>query len=275
MNRASAVTLVFAAGLLCATANSLSGQTGEPPIDYARRNRSQTTPTERTFPAQPPTRTASPDANRQLGANAGAAAVRAGQSPSSRQPIQLKRRSAGKDSSSNKTSHKKPIASVWKTFSVLGFVIALILLAAKLFQRHAPNAVTRIPTEAIEILGRRPVDQRQSIHLVRCGSRILVLGSSANGLTTLAEVTDPVEVDYLAGLCRQDDKDVGIIRTFRDMFQSSQSAGKSHSAGKSAEKNGNSGDRATVDSQFNRELMKRANITPDLSSQPDRETLHG
>ncbi len=285
MNRANVLTLVIAAGLVCGTANSLSaqtgaGQTGDPSIDYARRyqsqtnRQSQTNPTQRPFPSQPPTPSTFPNSNRQFAENEAAAAARAGRSQSSRQPIQLTRPGADKDSASGKRSNKKAITSVWTTFGALGFVIALILLAAKLFQRHVPNAVMRIPTEAVEILGRRPVDQRQSIHLVRCGSRILVLGSSTNGLTTLAEVTDPVEVDYLAGLCRHDDKEVGIIRSFRDMFQSSTPAGKSPSAGAAADKNGNSAGQAVADTQFNRELLKRANITPDLSSQPVRETLH-
>jgi len=61
-----------------------------------------------------------------------------------------------------------------------------------------------LPQEALEILGRRFVDPRQTILLVRIGSRILVVGSSANGLNSLGEIDDPVEVDLLAGMCRSE-----------------------------------------------------------------------
>ena len=54
--------------------------------------------------------------------------------------------------------------------------------------------------------------------LVRLGSKILLLGSSPAGLRTLAEVTDPVDVDFLAGVCRQNDADGTAAQTFRALF---------------------------------------------------------
>jgi flagellar biogenesis protein FliO len=80
-------------------------------------------------------------------------------------------------------------------------VVALVLLSAKLLRKSLPAAQKSLPPEVIKILGRKPLDYRHTIHLVRCGSRLLVLGSSQEGLTTLAEITDPVEIDSLAGLC--------------------------------------------------------------------------
>jgi flagellar biogenesis protein FliO len=85
----------------------------------------------------------------------------------------------------------------------LAVVVGLILVLARLFRRHAPLFQQSLPQEALEILGRRFVDPRQTILLVRIGARILVLGSSANGLNPLGQIDDPVEVDVLAGLCRR------------------------------------------------------------------------
>ena len=82
----------------------------------------------------------------------------------------------------------------------LAFVLCLILIVAAWAKRHLPQANSALPSEAVQILGQRAVGQRQMIQLIRCGSRILVLGATPNGLTTLSEITDPVEVDYLAGL---------------------------------------------------------------------------
>ncbi len=93
--------------------------------------------------------------------------------------------------------------SPWSAFGALAVVVGLILVLARLFRRHAPNFSQSLPQEALEILGRRHVDPRQTILLVRIGARILVVGSSASGLNPLGQIDDPVEVDLLAGLCRR------------------------------------------------------------------------
>lgn len=111
--------------------------------------------------------------------------------------------------------------SVWVTFGALAIVISLILGMAALWRRHGPAASSGIPTEAVHILGKRAVDQRHSIYLVRLGSRLLLLGSSAQGLQTLTEVTDPVEVDLLAGMCRRSDGDQGMVQAFAQLFSRS------------------------------------------------------
>ena len=116
----------------------------------------------------------------------------------------------------------------------------------------------------IEILGKRRIDSRQSIHLVRLGSQILVLGSTATGLRTLTEVTDPVEVDYLAGLCRHSDAKTSAIQTFRMLFtrQRSVSAMEDHTGFSSEEP---ATDMPTI------ELPDRS---PDSESGATREAAH-
>ena len=106
----------------------------------------------------------------------------------------------------------------WTTLGSLSLVILLILLTGKFWKTHGPSIHAGLPVEAIEVLGKKLIDSRQTIYLIRLGSRILILGSSATGLQTLAEITDPVDVDYLAGLCQQPDGDQGIAQTFRSLF---------------------------------------------------------
>jgi flagellar biogenesis protein FliO len=120
-----------------------------------------------------------------------------------------------------KTSSVGP--SAWKTFGTLAGIVVLIVVGARFWKKHGPKLSGGLPVEAVEVLGKRNIDTRQAIVLVRLGSRILVLGSTANGLRTLSEVTDPVEVDYLAGLCHHRDADNGVAQTFRSLF-SKQSA---------------------------------------------------
>jgi flagellar biogenesis protein FliO len=109
-------------------------------------------------------------------------------------------------------SHERPVTtlSTWTAVGALAFVLGLIGILARLFRKHAPMFQQGLPPEALEILGRRFIDQRQAILLVRIGSRILVVGSSPSGLQPLGEVTDPVEVDLVAGLChRNENRGIG------------------------------------------------------------------
>ena len=111
-----------------------------------------------------------------------------------------------------------PGTSIVQTVLGLAFVLCLILIVAAWAKRHLPEANRALPSEAVQVLGQRPIGQRQIVQLIRCGSRILILGSTPNGLTTLSEVTDPVEVDYLAGLCRQDQPN-SVTSAFSRLFQ--------------------------------------------------------
>lgn len=112
-----------------------------------------------------------------------------------------------KDLAHAKTDGKsdKPTAinSSWSALVALVIVVGLILVLARLLRRHTPMFQQSPPTDALEILGRRVVDPRQSILLVRIGARILVVGSSPNGLNSLGQIDDAIEVDVIAGLCRR------------------------------------------------------------------------
>lgn len=90
------------------------------------------------------------------------------------------------------------------TVSGLSIVLALVGVAAFFLRKQMPRLAGILPEEVIHVLGKRYLDQRQCIQLVRIGNRILVLGSSTqHGLRTLTEITDPMEVDQLAGQCAQ------------------------------------------------------------------------
>lgn len=106
----------------------------------------------------------------------------------------------------------------WTTTAALFTVLGLIVGGAKLFKKHIPGATRYLPPEAVQVLGKRPLDYKQHVYLLRCGSKILIIGASAQGLVTLGEITEPVEVDYLAGLCQGGD-DKGAGQTFAQLFR--------------------------------------------------------
>jgi hypothetical protein len=60
-----------------------------------------------------------------------------------------------------------------------------------------------LPVGVVEVLGRSSLPGRQPLYLVRLGNKLLLLCVTAAGTESVAEVTDPAEVDRIAGLCRQ------------------------------------------------------------------------
>ena len=117
-----------------------------------------------------------------------------------------------------KRQEKKGGGLILQTVLGLAFVLCLIWVIAAWAKKNLPNVGRTPPSEAVQLLGQRSLAQRQTIQLIRCGSRILILGSTAQGLTTLSEITDPVEVDYLAGLCRQEQSN-SMTSAFSQLFQ--------------------------------------------------------
>ena len=105
-------------------------------------------------------------------------------------------------------------ATLWPLLLVVG----LIVVGARWLKSHAPNAAQGLPSEAFEILGRKAIDTRTSVLLARSGARVLLLSLSPHGLQTLAEITDPVEVDCLAGLCHATHRDQSLVETFRSLL---------------------------------------------------------
>jgi flagellar biogenesis protein FliO len=125
-------------------------------------------------------------------------------------------------SASSTPSSSAPKSSMSGALSAVGaliVVIGLILVLARLFRRHAPLFNQSLPNEVLEVLGRRYLDQRQSILLLRIGSRILVVGSSPAGLQGIGELSDPVEVDLVAGMCRPIRNGQGLGSSFFNLIK--------------------------------------------------------
>lgn len=126
--------------------------------------------------------------------------------------------------------------SLWGTLGALFLVISIILVCAKVFKKHSPLASKNLPREVMEVLGKRPLDTRQTIHFVRCGSRILILGSSPAGLEMLSEVLDPVEVDLITGMCREREQAGRSNSSFLNLFQSTQKKSDQRGQGRAVDR---------------------------------------
>ena len=81
---------------------------------------------------------------------------------------------------------------------VLGVYFAFIWLTRQIQGTHSNG----LPKEVVEVLGFAPFGPKQNLQLVRLGSKLLLLLHGAEGTRTIGEISDPEEVEFLAGLCK-------------------------------------------------------------------------
>lgn len=154
-----------------------------------------------------------------------AADVGAGRSPPAKSNVAraLRPRGAGKaggkEGQANERGRPLGAASSAMTgVASLAVVLGLFFAVAWAMRRGMPAGPALLPREAVEVLGRTPLAGRQHAHLVRCGNKVLLVYLNQGAAETLTEITDPVEVDRLVGLCRQSHPQ-GATASFRQILQ--------------------------------------------------------
>lgn len=145
------------------------------------------------------------------------------------EPIPLGQRPANKQAAGQPGSSKlttprtlrEPTGGGWGSmfFSLL-VVVGLFLGTIWMIKRAMPAPAARLPSEVVEVLGCAPLAGRQTAHLVRLGNKLLLVSVFPSGAETLTEITDPVEVDRIAGLCksRQPNSATASFRSLLDQF---------------------------------------------------------
>jgi len=86
-------------------------------------------------------------------------------------------------------------------FSSLAIVLGLFGTLVWVLKRSGGASMAGVSKETLQVLGRTALAPRQNIVLVRCGQRVLVLAVGGAQTTTLAEITDPDEVNELLAGC--------------------------------------------------------------------------
>jgi flagellar protein FliO/FliZ len=125
-----------------------------------------------------------------------------------RQPLPLGPRSASAPPAGRLSSDQRlaaaPPGGSWVTIvASLLLVVGLFLAVAWLLRRGMPHSARPLPAEVVEVLGRAPLAGRQHLHLVRFGNKLVLLSVTQAGAEAVSELTDPLEVDRIAGLCQQ------------------------------------------------------------------------
>lgn len=85
------------------------------------------------------------------------------------------------------------------TLAFLGLLLAGAIVARRVIQRRREGRVEGLPKGSIEMLSRQQLDDELTVRVLRVGSRVLVVGSSPQGLSTLSEISDPGEFATITG----------------------------------------------------------------------------
>ena len=117
----------------------------------------------------------------------------------------------------DRSKQAKGLPSMVTVVGSLATVLGVFFLVAWGMRRAGPPSLTPLPGDVFEVLGRAPLVGRQQVHLLRCGKKLLLVSATADGVETLTEVADPLEVDRLSGLCRQAHPN-SATATFREVF---------------------------------------------------------
>lgn len=109
----------------------------------------------------------------------------------------------------------------WSTTALgLAIVLAVIYAGGRALRAFVPGMRPDDIGGPVHVLYRAVLTPRQSACLIRCGDRLLLVGVGSDQMTTLAEITDPTEIDYLKGQCMQA-RPRSTTRAFRDLFKRS------------------------------------------------------
>lgn len=114
----------------------------------------------------------------------------------------LSRSGEEKQGSSRPVPSTEGLGSVVTVISSLAVVLGLFFMTAWLMRRTGAGGLASLPSDVFELLGRAPLNNRQQVHLMRCGTKLLLVSVTQDGAETLTEIDDPDEVTRLAGLCK-------------------------------------------------------------------------
>jgi len=116
----------------------------------------------------------------------------------------------GKDDKASGWTNKLSKPELTPVLSVAGsllIVVAAFFLLVILFRKVAPQGNRPLPKEAFECLGRYFLTQKHQLQVLRMGNRIVLVSVMPDGVSSLAEITDPDEAVSFLGLCRRLDTD--------------------------------------------------------------------
>ncbi len=102
--------------------------------------------------------------------------------------------------------------------SGLAIVVGLFLVCVWLLRRSGPKPTSPLPSEAVAVLGRVPLAARNFAHLLQVGNKLVLVAMTPEGISPITEITDPLEVQRLLGLCLRNRKQ-STTAEFHDVLE--------------------------------------------------------
>ncbi len=90
--------------------------------------------------------------------------------------------------------------------SGLAIVVGLFLVCMWMLRRAGPKPTSPLPSDAVAVLGRVPLAARNFAHLLQVGNKLVLVAITPDGVAPITEITDPLEVQRMLGLCLRNGK---------------------------------------------------------------------
>jgi flagellar biogenesis protein FliO len=91
--------------------------------------------------------------------------------------------------------------NITKMLSSLAIVLGGYFAFVWVVRKFNPGANSQLPPDVVQVLGKTPFGTRQTLQVVRLGSKLVLLLNGADGTFPMGEVTDPDEVNRLTAMC--------------------------------------------------------------------------
>lgn len=107
--------------------------------------------------------------------------------------------------------------SISTVITSLAVVLGLFALLVWFARQRGSRGCSALPVDAVDTLGRVPLNKNQEMHLVRIGNKLLLLAVTPTSAETLTEITDPQEITRLSQICQQSHAG-GLSASFRQVL---------------------------------------------------------
>lgn len=122
------------------------------------------------------------------------------------------------DDASKSKSSSSTLKMLISVVSSLAIVIGLFIGVAYLYRKSISSTLGKgLPKNVVQVLGRTTIAPRQQLVVVRFGSKLVLVSMLQGEARTISEITDPLEVDQLSGLC-ESSQSGSITNSFREIL---------------------------------------------------------
>lgn len=101
----------------------------------------------------------------------------------------------GEPTSQESDQMRPPYLDMARLAASLAAVLGLVVAGAWAFKRFAPRTAGMFGSGTLKVLARTYLGPKQMVSLVSVPGRLLVVGSTQQSVSTLAEITDPAEME--------------------------------------------------------------------------------